>query len=81
MIRVRSRFTSVAALALLAGLCGAALAQLGEPAVVKRAAELRDTPSESGRSLATLPAQEPVTRLPERRGAWVQVQTPPTTQE
>jgi hypothetical protein len=54
---------------------GAAHAQ-GEPAVTKRGTELRDAPHASGRSLAVLAAQSPVTRLGERRGAWVQVRTP-----
>ena len=52
-----------------------AQAQVGEPAVLKRSAELRATPAETGRVLQSLPAQEPVTRLPERQGPWIQVQT------
>ena len=47
----------------------------GEAAVTRRAAELRDTPGETGRSLASLPAQTPVTRLAERQGPWVQVRS------
>jgi Bacterial SH3 domain len=54
---------------------GSAAAQQGEPALLKRAAELRAAPADTGRSLATLPAQAPVTRLGERQGAWIQVQS------
>lgn len=50
-------------------------ATAGEAAVVKRAAELREQPGETSRSLGALAVQTPVTRLPERRGAWVQVRT------
>jgi hypothetical protein len=56
-------------------LCGSLQAQQGEAAAMKRATELRDAPADSGRSLASLPQQEPVTRLGERQGAWIQVQT------
>lgn len=76
MIRATLR-TAVSALLLL-GLMQAAFpvrAQQGEPAVMKRAAALRESPGESGRSLAQLPAQEPVTRLGDRQGGWIQVQT------
>ena len=45
-----------------------------EPAVTKRATELREAPG-SGRTLASLPAQAPVTRLTQRQGAWIQVRT------
>ena len=54
---------------------GPAGAQQGEPAMLKRAADLRDAAAETGRSLAALPAQEPVTRLGERQGAWIKVRT------
>lgn len=47
----------------------------GEPAVTKRATELRETPDAAGRSLAPLAAQSPVTRTGERRGPWVQVKS------
>lgn len=46
-----------------------------EAAVTRRATELRDAPAETGRSIASLPAQAPVTRTAERRGPWVQVRT------
>ena len=63
-------------LALAAGLCcGIAAGQQGEPAMLKRATELRDAPADSGRSLASLPAQEPLTRLGEREGGWIRVRT------
>lgn len=78
MIRATSRLRVRAGcrLALLAAvLCSPAIAQQGEPAVMKRPAELRAAPGEAGRSLATLAAQEPVLRLAERQGAWIQVQT------
>jgi len=42
-----------------------------EAALTRRATELRATPAPSGRSLAALPAQAPVTRLNERQGPWV----------
>ena len=63
-------------LALLAALlAGPAGAQQGEPAMMKRAGELRGTPGDAGRPLATLAAQEPITRLADRQGPWIQVQT------
>ena len=54
---------------------GSATAQQSEPAMLKRPTELRDAPADSGRILAALPAQEPVTRMGARQGAWIQVQT------
>ena len=42
---------------------------------IKRPAELRDAPGESARSLATLAAQTPVTRLGARQGPWIEVRT------
>ena len=63
-------------LALLAALlAGPAGAQQGEPAMMKRVGELRETPGDTGRRLATLPAQESITRLADRQGPWIQVQT------
>jgi hypothetical protein len=53
---------------------GSALAHAqGEAAVTKRATELRATPGDNGRSVASLPAQAPITRLGDRQGAWVLV--------
>ncbi len=68
MIRIAWR-----AVALAAALAGAAQAQ--EAALTRRAAELREAPSETARSLASLPAQTLLTRGNERQGAWVQVRT------
>jgi hypothetical protein len=60
--------------ALLAGaLLPAAWSQ--EAGVTRRAVDLRESPADAGRSIASLPAQAPVTRLPERKGPWVQVRT------
>ena len=53
---------------------GGALAD-GDPGVLRRAADLRATPSASAPSLASLPAQASVTRLAGREGAWIQVRT------
>lgn len=47
----------------------------GEAAVMKRAAELREAPVDSSRSLAPLAADAPVTRLGERQGPWIQVRS------
>jgi len=77
MIRTLCAFVRRPGIALAAALAlavPAALAQ-GEPAMTKRAAELRETPTDSGRSLAALPAQAAVTRLGERKGPWVQVRS------
>jgi hypothetical protein len=53
-----------------------ASASAQEAAVTRRATELRETPSDAGRSLAPLQAQAAVTRTEKRQGAWVQVRTP-----
>lgn len=58
---------------LIALACLAGAAQAEEPAVMKRAAELRESPGEAGRSLAPLAAAAPVTRLEGRQGPWIQV--------
>jgi hypothetical protein len=47
-----------------------------EALLVKRAAELREAPGDSSRSLAALAARTPVTRSGARQGAWIQVRTP-----
>lgn len=71
-----NRLPPVALAGLLAiALLGSAPAQAQEAAVIKRATELRDAPSESGRSLAPLPASTTVTRTAERKGAWTRVST------
>lgn len=46
-----------------------------DSAIVKRATELRDAPSDTAPSVAPLAAQASVTRTPERQGAWVKVRT------
>ena len=60
--------------AALAPLAGSAHAQ--EAAVVKRATQLRDTPADSGASVAPLEANTVVTRSNERKGPWTKVSTP-----
>ena len=62
------------ALAALGPLAGTAHAQ--DAAVVKRATQLRDTPAESGASVAPLAANTVVTRSSERKGPWAKVSTP-----
>ncbi|WP_411879445.1 SH3 domain-containing protein [Polaromonas sp. YR568] len=47
----------------------------GEAVLIKRAAQLRDGPGDTARSLAPLPVQTSVTRLGERQGAWIKVRT------
>ena len=47
----------------------------GEAVLIKRAAQLREGPGDSARSLAPLPVQTSVTRLGERNGAWIKVRT------
>ncbi len=44
-----------------------------EAVVSKRATDLRDAPNEASRSLAALPVDTPLTRLPTRQGSWIQV--------
>lgn len=57
-------------------LLGSALAHAQTEAVlVKRAAELREAPGETSRSVAPLAARTPVTRSGARQGAWIQVRT------
>jgi hypothetical protein len=77
MIRARSPRAArgwLLALALGALLPFAALAQ-DEAALVKRATDLREAPAESGRSLASLPAETALTRLGDRQGPWIRVRT------
>ena len=76
MIRAGSNFWGLVGPVGLALAAGSAMAQApAEPGLVKRAAELREAPGESARSLATLPAQTAVMRLGERQGPWIQVRT------
>lgn len=46
-----------------------------ETLMVKRAAELRQGPSETTPTVVALPAQTQITRLPERQGPWMHVKT------
>lgn len=64
----------VLALGLVCGGLTAVHAQ--DAAVLKRATDLREAPSDTAPSVAPLPAQASVTRTPERKGAWVKVRTP-----
>lgn len=54
---------------------GASATAQTETLLVKRPAELRQGPSASTAAVASMPAQSPVTRLPERQGAWMRVTT------
>lgn len=68
MIRIAS-----VAVALAAALAGLAHAQ--ETALTRRPAELREAPSDTARSLMSLPAQTQLARGTERQGPWLQVRT------
>jgi uncharacterized protein YraI len=46
-----------------------------EAMLTKRPTSLRDAPGTTAATLATLPAQSALTRLPARQGPWVQVRT------
>lgn len=61
-------------IALALGMGSAAQAQ-SDALITKRAAELRDGPTDGARSLASLPSQTSVTRLALRQGPWLQVKT------
>ena len=61
-------------IALALGMGSAAQAQ-SDALITKRAAELRDGPTDGARSLASLPPQTSVTRLALRQGPWLQVKT------
>jgi Bacterial SH3 domain len=67
---LKSIFSALLALSLVS----AAHAQ-ANTTQVKRQAELRQSPSDTAASVATLPAQAPITRLPERQGPWLRVKT------
>jgi uncharacterized protein YgiM (DUF1202 family) len=74
--KMQARMVIAPLLTLLLAFNAAAQAQpQGEAVLIKRAAQLRDGPGESARSLAPLPVQTSVTRLGERQGAWVKVRT------
>jgi uncharacterized protein YgiM (DUF1202 family) len=59
------------ALALCLGLAHAQ----SDTTIVKRNTELREAPGDQSRSLGPLAAKAPLTRLPQRQGAWIQVRT------
>ncbi|MBP8018796.1 MAG: SH3 domain-containing protein [Hylemonella sp.] len=46
-----------------------------EPMTTKRATELRESPTDTAKSVASLPAQTSLTRQAERSGPWMQVRT------
>ncbi len=52
----------------------------GETVQIKRAAQLREAPSESSRSVMPLTLQTSVVRLGEKQGAWIKVSAPDNTQ-
>ena len=52
----------------------------GETVQIKRAAQLREGPSESSRSVMALALQTSVVRLGEKQGAWIKVSAPDNTQ-
>ena len=63
--------------------CGTVMAQStaqGETVLIKRAAQLREGPSESSRSMLPLALQASVVRLGEKQGAWIKVSTADNTQ-
>lgn len=64
-----------AMLALACALTSAGAWAQEEPAVVRRATQLREQPGEASRSIAPLAADTAVTRLPERSGPYVRVRT------
>lgn len=68
----------------IAALCALLLAGVAhasnDAVLLKRAAPLRESPGEAGRSLVDLPVQTPVTRLGQRQGAWLKVRAADGTQ-
>lgn len=68
-----SRRWLVAGLVTLAGLCAAsgASAQPSDGLIVKRDTQLRSAPADNAPAVAPVKANTPVTRLPERQGAYV----------
>ena len=73
---ILSKFNRLHGLVSCVLLLGGGLAQAQtEALLVKRAAELREAPGESSRSLAALAARTPLTRSGARQGAWIQVRT------
>lgn len=70
----RTALAACMACAAWASLAGSVHAQ--EAAVIKRATQLRDAPSDGGASVAPLDANTVVTRSNERKGPWTKVSTP-----
>lgn len=82
---ILSKWTSFARLGVLAAVfCSTAVwsqsPTQGETLVIKRAAQLREGPAESSRSLMALALQTSVLRLGDKQGAWIRVSTPDKTQ-
>jgi uncharacterized protein YgiM (DUF1202 family) len=71
--KMQARMVIAPLLTLLAFSAAAQAQPQGEAVLIKRAAQLRDGPGDSARSLAPLPVQTSVTRLGERQGAWIKV--------
>jgi hypothetical protein len=73
---ILSKFNRLSRLGTGLLLLGSALAYAqSESVLIKRAAELRETPAENSRSLAALAVRTPVTRSGARQGPWIQVRT------
>ena len=52
----------------------------GEMVLIKRAAQLREGPSDASRGMMALPLQASVVRLGDKQGAWIKVSTADNTQ-
>ena len=78
MILSKSRMHALAGIFALA-IGGGALAQT-ESVLIKRVAQLRNTPGEASPSIANLPLQTAVTRLGDRQGPWIKVRLADGTQ-
>lgn len=75
-IPARLVMSTMLAILVLGSAGGAVHAQdkaAGESVIIKRAAQLRETPGDASRSLATLTVQTSLTRLGDRQGAWIKV--------
>ena len=78
------KLKNLVGLGLIAALfCSTAMAQTpphGETVLIKRAAQLREGPSESSRSMMALPLQSSVVRQGDKQGAWIKVSAPDSSQ-
>lgn len=72
---ILSKFKPLRGLVSCMLLLGGGVHAQNDSVLVKRAAELREAPGDSSRSLAALAARTPVTRSGTRQGAWIQVRT------